>query len=73
MGTPVRKSISLGIAHCSYSERGKKGDAAPKKGITDYEKVATDLTNLADAALFKAKSTGKNTIEIASKGISLSR
>ncbi len=72
-GTPVQKSLSLGIAHCSYSERGEKGDATPKKGITDYEKVATDLTNLADAALFKAKSTGKNTIEIASKGISLSR
>jgi len=72
-GAPVHKSLSLGIAHCSYSEKGKKGRAAPKKGTTYYEKVATDLTSLADAALFKAKSTGKNTIEIASKGISLSR
>jgi diguanylate cyclase (GGDEF)-like protein/PAS domain S-box-containing protein len=72
-GTPVFKSLSLGIAHCSYSERGKKDEIVPKKETTYYEKVATDLTNLADAALFKAKSTGKNTIEIASKCISLTR
>ena len=72
-GTAVHKSISLGIAHCSYLQKRKKGGDASKKGTTYYEKVATDLTNLADAALFKAKSTGKNTIEIASKGINLSR
>lgn len=72
-GTAVHKSISLGIAHCSYSERREKSDAGTKKGSIYYEKVATDLTNLADAALFKAKSTGKNKIEIASKGITLSR
>ncbi len=72
-GIPVHKSLSLGIAHCSYSERGKKDYVVAKKGTGYYEKVATDLTNLADAALFKAKSTGKNTIEIASKGISLTR
>jgi diguanylate cyclase (GGDEF)-like protein/PAS domain S-box-containing protein len=70
---PVHKTISLGIAHCTYSERGKKGGTVSKKGTTYYEKVATDLTSLADAALFKAKSTGKNTIETATKGISLSR
>ncbi|MGD9347749.1 MAG: PAS domain S-box protein, partial [Candidatus Aminicenantes bacterium] len=61
-GSPVHKSLSLGIAHCSYSESGKKGEVGPKKGSGYYEKVATDLTTLADAALFKAKSTGKNTI-----------
>jgi diguanylate cyclase (GGDEF)-like protein/PAS domain S-box-containing protein len=72
-GTAVHKSISLGIAHCSYSERGKKGNVESKKGTTYYEKMATELTNLADASLFKAKSTGKNTIEIASKGITLAR
>jgi diguanylate cyclase (GGDEF)-like protein/PAS domain S-box-containing protein len=72
-GTPVHKSISLGIAHCSYTEKEKKGNDAYKKGTTNYEKVATDLTKLADAALFKAKSTGKNAIEIASKKIILSR
>jgi PAS domain S-box-containing protein len=72
-GTPVYKSISLGIAHCSYSEKEKKGNVAYKKGTTNYEKVATDLTKLADAALFKAKSTGKNAIEIASKKVILSR
>jgi diguanylate cyclase (GGDEF)-like protein/PAS domain S-box-containing protein len=72
-GTAVHKSISLGIAHCSYSEKGEKGGVASKKDTTYYERVATDLTNLADAALFKAKSTGKNTIEIASKAIHLTR
>jgi diguanylate cyclase (GGDEF)-like protein/PAS domain S-box-containing protein len=72
-GTSVHKSLSLGIAHSSYSERGKKDDVAPKKGTVYYEKMATELTNLADAALFKAKSTGKNTIEIAAKQISLTR
>lgn len=72
-GAPVHKSLSLGIAHCSYSEKRKLSDSATIKGATYYEKVATDLTNLADAALFKAKSTGKNTIEIALKGISLTR
>jgi diguanylate cyclase (GGDEF)-like protein/PAS domain S-box-containing protein len=72
-GIPVHKTISLGIAHCSYSNRIKKGAAKQKKVTTNYEKVATDLTNLADAALFKAKSTGKNTIEIATKEILLSR
>jgi diguanylate cyclase (GGDEF)-like protein/PAS domain S-box-containing protein len=72
-GTAVHKSISLGIAHCSYSERGKKGDVASKKGTAYYEKMATELTNLADAALFKAKSTGKNTIEFATKAIHLTR
>ncbi len=72
-GIPVHKTISLGIAHCSYSNRTQKRAVKQKKGTTDYEKVATDLTNLADAALFKAKSTGKNTLEIAIKGIILSR
>ena len=72
-GTSVHKSLSLGIAYCSYSERVKKGDGESKIGTPYYEKVATELTTLADAALFKAKSTGKNTIEIASKRIILSR
>jgi len=72
-GAAVYKSISLGIAHCSYSEKGKKDTTAQKKGTAYYEKVATELTNLADAALFKAKSTGKNTIDIASKAIHLTR
>lgn len=72
-GASVHKTLSLGIAYCFYSERGTKGEDASKKGAAYYEKVATEVTNLADAALFKAKSTGKNTIEIASKRISLSR
>lgn len=72
-GFPIHKTISLGIAHCAYSDRAKKGDTKRKEGTTNYDKVATELTNLADAALFKAKSTGKNTIEIAPKGMTLSR
>jgi PAS domain S-box-containing protein len=72
-GSSVHKSLSLGIAHCTYSEKMEKSDVVSKKGTAYYEKVATELTTLADAALFKAKSTGKNTIEIASKHISLTR
>lgn len=72
-GTSVHKSLSLGIAYCSYTERRKKGESASKKGAAYYEKVATELTTLADTALFKAKSTGKNTIKISPKRINLSR
>jgi diguanylate cyclase (GGDEF)-like protein/PAS domain S-box-containing protein len=72
-GTSVHKSLSLGIAYCTYSEREKKDEEVSKKGTGHYEKLATELTTLADAALFKAKNTGKNTIEIAAKCICLSR
>jgi diguanylate cyclase (GGDEF)-like protein/PAS domain S-box-containing protein len=72
-GTVIQKTISLGIAFCSY--KGKKGTKAAKsqEKKTDYERVATQLINLADAALYTAKSTGRNKIEISQKTITLSR
>jgi len=69
----IHKTISLGIAFCSY--KGKKLEKITKaqKEKTDYEEIATQLINLADAALYKAKSTGRNKIEFSPKAINLSR
>ena len=68
----VHKTISLGVAHCFYSE------SKPTRGLsrvypTNYEKVATDLTRLADQALLKAKSTGRNKLLIAKRALEVSR
>jgi len=72
-GTVIHKTISLGIAFCSY--KGKKRTKSVKSSAeeTDYEEVATQLINLADAALYHAKSTGRNKIEISQTAINLSR
>ena len=59
-GKTVKKTVSLGIASCFHL------DNKPKKGTKkrifpfDYEKASTELTNLADKALFDAKKGGKN-------------
>jgi len=72
-GTVIHKTISLGIASCSYSSKKSELVSQSKKDKPDYEEAATQLINLADAALFKAKSTGRNKIEIALKEIILVR
>jgi len=67
----IQKTISLGIAYCHYREAQSN-----KKGLeytTDYEKIATELTNLADKALFLAKKSGKNKIFVSKQSIELSR
>jgi diguanylate cyclase (GGDEF)-like protein/PAS domain S-box-containing protein len=72
-GKAINKTVSLGIAHCYYSDgKGKKG---PKKTIfpPDYEKAATELTNLADKALFDAKKSGKNKTVLSKIAIELTR
>jgi diguanylate cyclase (GGDEF)-like protein/PAS domain S-box-containing protein len=69
----INKTVSLGIAHCYYSDgKGKKG---PKKTIfpPDYEKAATELTNLADKALYDAKKSGKNKTVVSKTAIELTR
>jgi len=69
----VQKTLSMGVACCHYSEvRPKRGDKS-KGAPTNYEKVATELTNLADKALFKAKKAGRNQLFISKEAIELSR
>jgi diguanylate cyclase (GGDEF)-like protein/PAS domain S-box-containing protein len=69
----VQKTLSMGVACCYYSEvRPKRGDKS-KGSPTDYEKVATELTILADKALFRAKKAGRNQLVISKDAIELSR
>jgi diguanylate cyclase (GGDEF)-like protein/PAS domain S-box-containing protein len=69
----VQKTLSMGVACCHYAEvrpkRGYKNKGAP----TNYEKVATELTILADKALFRAKKAGRNQLVISKDSIELSR
>jgi diguanylate cyclase (GGDEF)-like protein/PAS domain S-box-containing protein len=69
--TIVHKTISLGVAHCYYSE--SRPSRSTRNFPTNYEKVATDLTILADSALFKAKNTGRNKVVISKKALEVSR
>jgi diguanylate cyclase (GGDEF)-like protein/PAS domain S-box-containing protein len=69
----VQKTLSMGVACCHYSEvRPKRGDKS-KGAPTNYEKVATELTILADKALFQAKKAGRNQLVISKEAIELSR
>ncbi len=72
-GKPIHKTVSMGIADCYYADgKAKKGT---KKRIfpPNYEKASTELTNLADKALFEAKNTGKNKTVISKTSIELAR
>lgn len=72
-GKTVKKTVSLGIASCFYANgKAKKGT---KKRIfpPDYEKASTELTNLADKALFEAKKDGKNKTVASKVTIELAR
>ena len=68
----VHKTISLGVAHCYYSEIRPTRNGS-RVYPTNYEKVATDLTILADKALFKAKNTGRNKVVISKDALEVSR
>ena len=68
----VHKTISLGVAHCFYSEIRPTRNGS-RVYPTNYEKVATDLTILADKALFKAKNTGRNKVVISKDALEVSR
>ncbi|UCE42026.1 MAG: PAS domain S-box protein [Candidatus Aminicenantes bacterium] len=72
-GKAIKKTVSLGIASCYYADgKTKKGK---KKRIfpPDYEKASTELTNLADKALFEAKNSGKNKTLVSKTSIELAR
>lgn len=70
-GYIIQKTISMGIAYCSYEDIKPK--KRKKEYLADYEKIATVLTNLADKAMFKAKKFGKNKVFVSKKSIELSR
>jgi diguanylate cyclase (GGDEF)-like protein/PAS domain S-box-containing protein len=69
----VQKTLSMGVACCHYAEVLPKRSDKGKGTTTDYEKVATELTILADKALFKAKKAGRNKLVISKDSIELSR
>ena len=69
----VHKTISMGVAHCYYTEEKPTKALQTKGSPTNYEKVATELTILADKALFDAKKAGRNKVIISKKAIEVSR
>jgi diguanylate cyclase (GGDEF)-like protein len=66
-------TISAGVATFSYSEKKSANDTHLLISPTNYEKIAQELTRLADDALFQAKRTGKDKVVISKKSIMLSR
>jgi len=70
-GTVVQKTLSIGVAYCFYKDFVFKPPAAgPTK---EYARVATQLTKLADRAMYEAKESGKNKVIVAKDSIEVSR
>jgi diguanylate cyclase (GGDEF)-like protein len=70
-GEIVHKTISMGISYCYYRDYVFTHPIdGPKK---EYARIATELTNLADRALYEAKESGKNMVVISKHPIELSR
>jgi diguanylate cyclase (GGDEF)-like protein/PAS domain S-box-containing protein len=65
----VHKTISAGVAECHFPKREIPPDLKDKKYLINYEKIATELADLADKALFKAKKSGKDRVDISEKTI----
>jgi diguanylate cyclase (GGDEF)-like protein/PAS domain S-box-containing protein len=72
-GKAAKKTVSLGIAHCYYSDGKVKRKQKKVIFPPDYEKAATELTNLADKALYDAKKAGKNKTVVSKIAIELTR
>ncbi len=72
-GHMVRKTISLGIAYCHFTDQKKREKIPEKSARSYYEKTASNLVRLADKALFEAKNSGKNKIVLSPEAIELSR
>ncbi len=70
-GQAVHITVSAGVATFYYSE--SKTTSSGKISLTNYEKIANELTNLADKALWEAKKTGKNKVIVSREAIELSR
>jgi len=69
----IHKTVSMGIASCCFADGKAKKGKSKRIFPPDYEKVATELTNLADAALFEAKNSGKNKTVLSKTSIELVR
>lgn len=72
-GKTVHKSLSMGIANCSFPEGKLIGHSRSKRPPINYEKIANELTILADKALFRAKGLGKNQVVVSQKPFILKR
>jgi PAS domain S-box-containing protein len=72
-GKKIHKTVSMGIAACYYDDSKAKKGSKKKIFPPDYEKAATELTNLADKALFDAKKAGKNKTVASKTSIELAR
>jgi GGDEF domain-containing protein len=72
-GKTIHKTVSMGIASCCFADGKAKKGKSKRIFPSDYEKVATELTNLADAALFEAKNSGKNKTVVSKTSIELVR
>ncbi len=72
-GATVQQTISLGISQCIYTQESDKHVKNDKNFHINYEKIANDLINLADNALFEAKKMGKSRIVISQESVTLSR
>jgi PAS domain S-box-containing protein len=69
----IKKTVSLGIAACYYAEKKTKKGTKKRIFPPDYERAATELTSLADKALFEAKNSGKNKTVTSKISIELTR
>jgi len=72
-GKEVHKTVSIGISSCGYAPRKTLKPERRTTSIADYERVAHDLTTMADKALYSAKHAGKNRIMLKRKILELSR
>ncbi|UCC38343.1 MAG: PAS domain S-box protein [Candidatus Aminicenantes bacterium] len=72
-GKSVHKTLSMGIANCSFPEGKLTGHSRSKRPPINYEKIAHELTVLADKALFRAKGLGKNQIVVSQKPLIFKR
>jgi diguanylate cyclase (GGDEF)-like protein/PAS domain S-box-containing protein len=63
----VHKTLSAGVAQVHFPERKIPRPSKDKKFTVNYEKIATELADLADKALFKAKKLGKDQVAVSDK------
>jgi len=63
----VHKTLSAGVAQVHFPERKIPRPSKDKLFTINYEKIATELADLADKALFRAKKLGKDQVAVSEK------